>query len=167
MIEYLGSQIAARRANDGHDLFTQLCKTTTDDGALLTPQEVLDHMNFVMMAAHDTLASSLTSFVYSDIPQMAVGSTRNPPRPMVFGKPAPSPPALDRGQDTPSGCLAGKILNLPSSRRTFPVVFDQTRDTQTHYAGDVIGGGRNSAISRKMSANRFLGMATSDIWKAT
>ena len=64
MIEYLGSQIAARRASDGHDLFTQLCKTTTDDGALLTPQEVLDHMNFLMMAAHDTLASSLTSFVY-------------------------------------------------------------------------------------------------------
>ncbi|MBM3553480.1 MAG: cytochrome P450 [Alphaproteobacteria bacterium] len=64
MIDYLGGQIAARRANDGHDLFTQLCKTTTDDGALLTPQEVLDHMNFLMMAAHDTLASSLTSFVY-------------------------------------------------------------------------------------------------------
>ncbi|MFO1126142.1 MAG: cytochrome P450 [Methylocystis sp.] len=64
MIKYLGGQIAARRASDGHDLFTQLCKATTDDGALLTPQEVLDHMSFLMMAAHDTLASSLTSFVY-------------------------------------------------------------------------------------------------------
>jgi cytochrome P450 len=64
MIKYLGNQIAARRASDGHDLFTQLCKTTTDDGALLTPQEVLDHMSFLMMAAHDTLTSSLTSFVY-------------------------------------------------------------------------------------------------------
>ncbi len=64
MIDYLGGQIAARRASDRQDIFTQLCKTTTDDGALLTPQEVLDHMNFLMMAAHDTLASSLTSFVY-------------------------------------------------------------------------------------------------------
>jgi cytochrome P450 len=63
MIKYLGGQISARRANDGHDLFTQLCKTTTDDGALLTPQEVLDHMNFLMMAAHDTITSSATSLV--------------------------------------------------------------------------------------------------------
>jgi cytochrome P450 len=32
--------------------------------ALLTPQEIADHMNFLMLAAHDTLASSLTAFVY-------------------------------------------------------------------------------------------------------
>jgi hypothetical protein len=35
------------------------------------------------------------------------------------------------------------------------------------YAVDVTGGGRNSAMSRKMSANRFLVMATSAIWNAT
>ena len=31
---------------------------------LLTRQEIVDHMSFLMMAAHDTLTSSLTSFVY-------------------------------------------------------------------------------------------------------
>ncbi len=64
MIDYFGRQIDARRSGDGEDLFTQLCKATTDDGALLTRQEIVDHMSFLMMAAHDTLTSSLTSFVY-------------------------------------------------------------------------------------------------------
>ncbi len=64
MIDYFGRQIDARRAGAGEDLFTQLCKATTDDGSLLTRQEIVDHMSFLMMAAHDTLTSSLTSFVY-------------------------------------------------------------------------------------------------------
>jgi hypothetical protein len=38
---------------------------------------------------------------------------------------------------------------------------------RTLYLVDAAGGGRNSAISRKMSANKFPGRATSVIWKAT
>ena len=64
MVDYFGRQIEARRASDGADIFTQLCKATTDDGALLSSQEIIDHMSFLMMAAHDTLTSSLTSFVW-------------------------------------------------------------------------------------------------------
>ena len=64
MVDYFGRQIEARRASDGADIFTHLCKATTDDGALLSPQEIIDHMSFLMMAAHDTLTSSLTSFVW-------------------------------------------------------------------------------------------------------
>jgi cytochrome P450 len=64
MLDYFGRQIDTRRASDGQDIFTQLCKATTDDGALLTRKEIIDHMSFLMMAAHDTLTSSLTSFIY-------------------------------------------------------------------------------------------------------
>ena len=64
IVDYFGRQIEARRASDGADIFTQLCKATTDDGALLSSQEIIDHMSFLMMAAHDTLTSSLTSFVW-------------------------------------------------------------------------------------------------------
>ena len=64
LVQYFGRQIADRRASEGDDIFTQLCKTSTEDGALLTPQEIINHMIFLMMAAHDTLTSSLTSFVY-------------------------------------------------------------------------------------------------------
>jgi cytochrome P450 len=64
MVDYFGGQIAARRNSDGQDIFTQLCKTTTEDGALLSPGAIVDHMSFLMLAAHDTLTSSFSSFVY-------------------------------------------------------------------------------------------------------
>jgi cytochrome P450 len=64
MVEFLGREIEARRAGDGDDLFTELCKATTDEGRLLGAEEVIDHMSFLMMAAHDTLTSSLSSFVW-------------------------------------------------------------------------------------------------------
>ena len=56
---------------------------------------------------------------------------------------------------------------LPSSRRTSPVVLAGTHDNRTVHAGAGSGGGRSSAISRRISANSILGTATSAIWKAT
>ena len=64
MVEFLTREIAARREGQGEDLFSELCRATTEDGRLLSEQEVVDHMSFLMMAAHDTLASSMTSFVW-------------------------------------------------------------------------------------------------------
>lgn len=64
IVAYLGRQIPLRRERGGDDLFSQLCRATTDDGALLSEQAVVDHMSFLMMAAHDTLTSSLTAFVW-------------------------------------------------------------------------------------------------------
>ncbi|HEV7635652.1 MAG TPA: cytochrome P450 [Bradyrhizobium sp.] len=64
IVAYFSQQIPIRRArDDGEDLFSQLCRATHDDGALLSTQDIVDHMSFLMMAAHDTLTSSLTSFV--------------------------------------------------------------------------------------------------------
>src|SRR5207248_120594 len=64
IVEYFSKQIPLRRGyQGGDDLFSQLCRATDDDGALLSTQDVVDHMSFLMMAAHDTLTSSLTSFV--------------------------------------------------------------------------------------------------------
>jgi cytochrome P450 len=63
IIAYFSRQIPIRRAEGGDDLFSQLCRATHEDGALLSTQDIVDHMSFLMMAAHDTLTSSLTSFV--------------------------------------------------------------------------------------------------------
>ena len=64
IVAYFSEQIPIRRARgDGDDLFSQLCRATHEDGALLSEQDIIDHMSFLMMAAHDTLTSSLTSFV--------------------------------------------------------------------------------------------------------
>jgi cytochrome P450 len=63
IVAYFAEQIPIRRAKGGEDLFSQLCHATHEDGALLSNQDIIDHMSFLMMAAHDTLTSSLTSFV--------------------------------------------------------------------------------------------------------
>jgi cytochrome P450 len=68
IVAYFSEQIPIRRAKgggkgSGDDLFSQLCHATHEDGALLSTQDIVDHMSFLMMAAHDTLTSSLTSFI--------------------------------------------------------------------------------------------------------
>src|SRR5712672_1898465 len=63
IVAYFSEQIPIRRAKGGEDLFSQLCHATHEDGALLSTQDIVDHMSFLMMAAHDTLTSSLSSFV--------------------------------------------------------------------------------------------------------
>ena len=63
IVAYFSEQIPIRRDKEGEDLFSQLCRATHEDGALLSTQDIVDHMSFLMMAAHDTLTSSLTSFI--------------------------------------------------------------------------------------------------------
>ena len=64
IVDYFLRQVPLRRGKGGDDLFSELCRTTYEDGSLLSPQDIVDHMSFLMMAAHDTLTSSITSFVY-------------------------------------------------------------------------------------------------------
>ena len=52
-----------RGAGDGQDFFSQFCRATGDDGQPLSADAIADHMNFLMMAAHDTITSSATSLV--------------------------------------------------------------------------------------------------------
>src|SRR5262249_5502220 len=64
IVAYFSEPIPLRGAKPlGDDLFSQLCRATHEDGALLSMQDIIDHMSFLMMAAHDTLTSSLTSFI--------------------------------------------------------------------------------------------------------
>jgi cytochrome P450 len=64
MVDYFMRRIALAREQGGDDLFSQLCRTSYEDGSLLSAPDIIDHMSFLMMAAHDTLTSSITSFVY-------------------------------------------------------------------------------------------------------
>jgi cytochrome P450 len=64
IIAFFSREIQMRRAGQEKDLFSELCRATKEDGSLLTDQEIADHMSFLMMAAHDTLTSSVTSLVY-------------------------------------------------------------------------------------------------------
>ena len=64
MVQYFGSMIGQRRAVPSTDMFSRLCHAVSEDGDRFTDQEIIDHMVFLMMAAHDTTTSSLTSMVY-------------------------------------------------------------------------------------------------------
>lgn len=63
LIDLFKREIPARRAGDGQDFFSQFCRATGDDGQPLSADAIADHMNFLMMAAHDTITSSATSLV--------------------------------------------------------------------------------------------------------
>ena len=63
IVAYFSQQIPIRRSQGGEDLFSQMCRATHDDGALLSTRDIVDHMSFLMMAAHDTLTSSLTALI--------------------------------------------------------------------------------------------------------
>ena len=65
LVDYFTKETHKRReAGGGQDMFSQFATATREDGTLLPVDEVVDHMNFLMMAAHDTITSSGTSFVY-------------------------------------------------------------------------------------------------------
>jgi cytochrome P450 len=64
VVAYFTDEVSRRRGVGGEDLFSQLCRATDENGALLSTQEIIDHMVFLMVAAHDTLTSSLTTLVY-------------------------------------------------------------------------------------------------------
>ncbi|MDZ7785321.1 MAG: cytochrome P450 [Halioglobus sp.] len=65
MCEYFMKQIPAKREGSGTDLFSLLCQATDEEGNAYTDQEVVDHIIFLMMAAHDTTTSTLTSMTYA------------------------------------------------------------------------------------------------------
>ncbi len=56
--------IRRRKAGGGQDMFSQFATATREDGSLLPVEDVVDHMIFLMMAAHDTITSSASSLVW-------------------------------------------------------------------------------------------------------
>ena len=64
MIDFFGSLIGGKRAGDAADMFSRLCHAESEDGGRYTDPEIIDHLIFLMMAAHDTTTSTLTSMVY-------------------------------------------------------------------------------------------------------
>lgn len=65
MCKYFQTLIPAKRSGEGTDMFSLLCQATDEEGNQYTDQEVIDHMIFLMMAAHDTTTSALTSMTYA------------------------------------------------------------------------------------------------------
>ncbi|MEC3957718.1 cytochrome P450 [Nocardia sp. CDC153] len=61
---YFRRELPAKRAGAGEDLFSVLCHAETEDGESFTDADIVDHMIFVMMAAHDTSTIAISMLAY-------------------------------------------------------------------------------------------------------
>lgn len=68
--QFFASRLPQKRASDSNDFFSKMCHAVDEDGNRLNDREIIDHMIFLLFAAHDTTTSTLTSIVYE--------LTRNP-----------------------------------------------------------------------------------------
>ena len=65
LVDFFTAETHRRRAEGGgQDMFSQFATAEYEDGSLMPVDEVVDHMNFLMMAAHDTIPSSATSLIW-------------------------------------------------------------------------------------------------------
>lgn len=62
--KYFRELIPAKRASADDDLFATLCRVETEDGEKFTDDDIVNHMIFLMMAAHDTSTITATAMVY-------------------------------------------------------------------------------------------------------
>jgi cytochrome P450 len=61
---YFAERVRECRGKDGSDLLTVLCQTEDEDGNRFSDDDIVSHMIFLMMAAHDTSTSTTTTMAY-------------------------------------------------------------------------------------------------------
>jgi cytochrome P450 len=62
--DYFEERVRERRKAEGTDMLTVLCHTSDEDGNSFSDQDIVNHMIFLMMAAHDTSTSTTTTMAY-------------------------------------------------------------------------------------------------------
>jgi cytochrome P450 len=62
--KFFYSRVAQKRAHPGDDLFSHLCQAEDEMGRKFSDDDVVNHMIFLMMAAHDTSTITLCSILY-------------------------------------------------------------------------------------------------------
>ena len=61
---YFQERVKEQRDSGGTDMLTVLCHTEDEEGNRFTDEDIVNHMIFLMMAAHDTSTSTLTTMGY-------------------------------------------------------------------------------------------------------
>ncbi|GAB18445.1 putative cytochrome P450 [Gordonia effusa NBRC 100432] len=61
---FFRSEIASRRTEPGDDLFSVLCHSESEEGETFTDEDIVNHMIFAMMAAHDTSSIAVSMMTY-------------------------------------------------------------------------------------------------------
>ena len=61
---YFTQRISAKRDAAGDDIFSVLCNAETEDGERFSDQKIVDHMIFLIFAAHDTTSTTAATVAY-------------------------------------------------------------------------------------------------------
>ncbi|MFF3490295.1 cytochrome P450 [Streptomyces sp. NPDC002795] len=91
--EFLRHYLPAKRAEQTDDIFSVLCHIETEDGERFTDDDVVNHMIFLMMAAHDT-STVTTSTILQHLGQHPDWQERCRAEALALG-PAPSMAELE------------------------------------------------------------------------
>ncbi|MGY1947786.1 cytochrome P450 [Nocardia asiatica] len=118
--EHFRRELPAKRASGGDDLFSVLCRMSTADGETFTDAEVVEHMIFVMMAAHDTSTIAASMLVY-ELGRHPEWQERLRAESVALGKPALDYDDLDR--------LPSLDLAFKEALRVYSPVAQQVRET--------------------------------------
>ncbi|MGI9123445.1 MAG: cytochrome P450, partial [Mycobacterium sp.] len=62
--DYFTERVAEQRGSDGTDMLTVLCHIADEDGNSFSDTDIVNHMIFLMMAAHDTSSSTMSTMAY-------------------------------------------------------------------------------------------------------
>jgi cytochrome P450 len=62
--DYFTERVAERRNAQGSDMLTALCHAEDEDGNSFTDSDIVNHMIFLLMAAHDTSTSTISTMAY-------------------------------------------------------------------------------------------------------
>ena len=62
--DYFAAMVPEKRRGGGRDFFSALCEARTEDGRTFSDADVVNHMIFLIMAAHDTTTTTATAVAY-------------------------------------------------------------------------------------------------------
>ena len=63
LADYVARKIPHRRAGDGEDVLSHMCRERTEKGEFFSDKEIIQHTTFLLFAAHDTTTSVLSHMV--------------------------------------------------------------------------------------------------------
>ncbi len=120
LADYFRRELPAKRAGAGKDLFSVLCTAESEEGHTFSDREVIEHMIFVMMAAHDTSTIAATMLAY-ELARHPDWQERLRAESLALGKPTLDYADLDR--------LPGLDLAFKEALRLYSPVAQQVRET--------------------------------------
>jgi len=64
--KFMTDLIPQKRTGNGNDFFSELCRAVDEEGELtLNDEDIMNHMIFLLFAAHDTTTSTLSSIIHA------------------------------------------------------------------------------------------------------